>query len=221
MCAAAVVVSRSVRRIQYRVQHAWGPTAAGRLDVTALEQALTTLVARHESLRTHFGVEDGEPFQVIVAELSVALPMTDLRELNTAAQHEAISAALDQEWHQPFDLARGPVLRARLLQLVEDEHVFVFTCHHIVFDGWSVGVFYRELMALYAAFSQHQPDPLPPLSVQYADFTLWQRAWLESGALAEGLNYWHEQLADAPAQLTLPTDRPRPAVQRFAAKKLF
>src|SRR5262245_31643197 len=137
--------------------------------------------------------------------------------MDPGAQQHAVSAAMRREWEEPFDLHHGPVLRLKLLKLAEQEHVLLTTFHHIVSDGWSVGVFNRELIALYEAFHQGRPNPLPPLPVQYADFTLWQRAWLDKAVMDRGLAYWTAQLADLPARLALPTDRPRPAMQTFAA----
>ena len=119
---------------------------------------------------------------------------------------------------QPFDLGRGPVLRMRLLKLGEQEHVLLRTMHHIVSDGWSQGVFNRELTILYEAYREGRENPLKALAVQYADFAMWQRSWLEGGALDEGLKYWKEQLAGIPERLELPTDRARPAVQTFGAE---
>src|SRR5262249_29771042 len=134
------------------------------------------------------------------------------------AQTQRLRQALGEEAARPFDLSSGPVLRVRLLKLKEEEQVLLRTLHHIVSDGWSEGGFNRELGALYAAYREGREHPLPPLAVQYADFALWQRRWLEGGALEAGLQYWKEQLAGIPQQLELPTDRPRPAVQTFAAE---
>jgi amino acid adenylation domain-containing protein len=190
---------------------------SGPLDYPALRRALDTIVARHESLRTHFADVNGEPVQIIAEVLRLDLPIDDLRDLDRAAQETCLQQALRREWTVPFDLTRGPLLRLRLFQLDADEHVLVRTLHHILSDGWSQGVFNRELMTLYEAFREGRSDPLPPLAVQYADFTLWQRRWLAGGALAEGLAYWKTQLAGIPERLPLATDRPRPPVQTFEA----
>jgi hypothetical protein len=151
------------------------------------------------------------------AEMRVEIPLEDLSGLGEAAQGEELRAALQWEGEEPFDLARGPVLRAKLMKLGEGEHVLLRTMHHIASDGWSQGVFNRELMMLYEAYQEGRENPLKPLAVQYADFALWQRKWLEGGALNEGLEYWKEQLAGIPERLELPTDRSRPPVQTFAA----
>src|SRR5207248_306928 len=124
---------------------------------------------------------------------------------------EALRLATE-EIDRPFDLKTGPLVRARLLGLASDEHWLVLTFHHIIFDGWSLGVFERELTVLYEAFSAGQPSPLPELPVQYADYAVWQRQWLQGEVLTRELAYWTKQLAGAPAVLELPTDFPRPAV---------
>jgi amino acid adenylation domain-containing protein len=195
----------------------------GALDRQALVRALNAIVARHESLRTSFTVADPElgPEQIVAPEQAIALTVVDLREppLSEEARAAHLRQALREEWDTPFDLTRGPLARARLLQFGAEDHAFIRTLHHIVSDGWSQGVFNRELMELYAAFHEHRPDPLPPLPVQYADFAVWQRHWLDAGALDEGLAYWTTHLAGIPERVTLPTDRPRPARQTFAADR--
>ncbi|HEX3531337.1 MAG TPA: amino acid adenylation domain-containing protein, partial [Thermoanaerobaculia bacterium] len=191
----------------------------GRLDRGVLRRAIGRIVERHESLRTHFAEAEGEAVQVIAASVTIDVVEQDLRGLDAAAQQAALEGALRREWQEGFDLLRGPVLRVRLLQLAEDEHVLVRTVHHIVSDGWSQGVFSRELCALYEAYLGGGEDPLPALAVQYADFALWQRGWLEGEVLAAGLRYWTAQLADIPERLELPTDRPRGAAQTFAAER--
>jgi amino acid adenylation domain-containing protein/non-ribosomal peptide synthase protein (TIGR01720 family)/FkbM family methyltransferase len=190
----------------------------GELDVTALRKAVQALVARHESLRTRFAAVDGEPLQVIDPELSIALPIDDLSALGEAERNDAIASAIRGEWEQPFDLARGPVLRVKLLKLGARDHLFLRTFHHIVSDGWSVGVSNREFGMLYDAFREGREDPLEPLPLQYADFALWQRRALDEQALGRGLAFWKEQLAGIPERLELPTDRPRPPVQTYAAE---
>src|SRR6185369_1681710 len=209
--------SYAQQRLWFLDRLAGGNTAYRLIEAVRLRRALDALVARHESLRTHFDEIDGAPVQVIAAPEPVPPAADDLQGLSPAARTAAVTAALQSESTQPFDLATGPLMRMRLLQLGPEEHVLVTTMHHIVSDGWSQAVFNRELRALYAAYRAGREDPLPPLPVQYADFALWQRAWLEGGALTAGLAYWREQLAGAPDRLALPTDRPRPAVQTFAA----
>ncbi|HSG40674.1 MAG TPA: condensation domain-containing protein, partial [Thermoanaerobaculia bacterium] len=175
----------------------------GRLDVEALRAALREIVRRHEALRTTFAVKGGRPVQVVAAALDLPVPVEELDEADLHRRSV-------QEARQPFDLAAGPLVRARLLRLGEEEHVLLVTFHHIVADGWSIGVFVRELSALYAALAAGQPSPLPELEVQYADFAVWQRGWLSGDALASRIAWWRESLAGAPAQLEIPADRPRP-----------
>ncbi|HEX6639931.1 MAG TPA: condensation domain-containing protein, partial [Thermoanaerobaculia bacterium] len=189
----------------------------GELDLHALTRAINTIVARHESLRTHFAIVDGEPVQIIEPALRIDVPVHDLRSFGEASRHEAIDAALRREWQQPFDLQRGPLLRVKVLELGERDRILLWTSHHIVSDGWSIGVISHELVALYEAFAEGRENPLEPLSIQYADFALWQRAWMEDGGLEEGLRYWKEQLRGIPERLELPADHPRPATQTFAA----
>ncbi|TVT24691.1 amino acid adenylation domain-containing protein, partial [Amycolatopsis rhizosphaerae] len=179
---------------------------AGPLDVAALEAALNTVVARHEALRTSVGVEDGRPFQAIADHCRIEIPVTDLRDRPETAREAATGIV-----RRAFDLRHGPLLRASVLRLADQEQLLVLVGHHIVFDGWALRVLFTELAAVYGG----SPEPLPVLPVHYADYTLWQRNWLESGAAEEHLAFWREHLADAPALLELPTDRPRPATQRF------
>ena len=181
---------------------------AGRLDAAALAAALSEVVRRHEALRTRFASRDEAAVQVI----DPPWPVT-LEPLAVAADEagEQACAILQQR----FDLAHDRLLRVALLRLAADRHVLVLAMHHIVSDGWSIGVLVREVEALYAAFAQGRPSPLPELPVQYADYAVWQRRWLADGALERQLAYWTRQLAGAPAALELPTDRPRPAVPSF------
>jgi amino acid adenylation domain-containing protein/non-ribosomal peptide synthase protein (TIGR01720 family) len=193
----------------------------GSLDVAVLEQSLNEIVGRHEVLRTTFGMVSGEPRQVIAPVLALTLRWVDLRDLPEAQQKIQVERLATEEAQQPFDLAKGPLLRATLLQLGEAEHVLLLTMHHIVSDGWSMGVLIRELAALYEAFSTGKPSPLPELPIQYADFAHWQRQWLQGEVLAAQLSYWQQQLTGAPALLELPTDRPRPGVQTFRGATQF
>ncbi len=187
----------------------------GSLHSMALEQSLNEIVRRHGALRTSFLVVDGHPVQMIVPTLHLDLQRIDLSCLSKEEQRTEISQLMSQEAEQPFDVSRGPLVRARLLQLAQQEHVLLFCMHHLVADGWSIGVLLRELIALYHAYSQRLPSPLPELSIQYADFALWQRERLVAGILEKQLAYWRKQLADAPTLLQLPTDHPRPAIQTF------
>ncbi|MBB6145125.1 amino acid adenylation domain-containing protein [Silvibacterium bohemicum] len=189
----------------------------GELNLEALQRTVQTIVDRHESLRTHFSEKDGQPVQVIEAELRISVPLEDLSDLAGALREAAVIDAMRRESHDPFHLSRGPVLRFKLLKLAAEEHILLRTCHHIASDGWSTGVFNREFGQLYEAYSEGLENPLQPLAVQYADFTLWQRSWLEGGALQEGLDYWKRELAGIPERLELPLDRPRPAQPVYAA----
>ena len=192
----------------------------GALDADALERALTALVARHEALRTRFPDADGEPRQAIDPPSPVPLPRVDLAPWPADEREAEARRLAHDEALRPFDLAAGPLLRATLLRLADDDHVVLFTLHHVVFDGWSVGVLSRELSALYAAEVSGRDAALPPLPVQYADYAVWQRERLEGDGLDAQLAYWRGRLADAPALLDLPTDRPRgPADARSAARR--
>ncbi|HEU4326188.1 MAG TPA: amino acid adenylation domain-containing protein [Roseiflexaceae bacterium] len=181
----------------------------GPLDVPALGRALAALVERHESLRTTFGFADGAPAQLIAEQQEIPLRVIPLGPDGVWERAAEAEAAL------PFDLHAGPLLRVALLRRDATDHVLVATMHHIVSDGWSVGVLLRELSELYAAALSGRPAPLPPPALQYADFAHWQREWLQGAALERQLAYWRRQLA-APTVLQLPTDAPRPAVQTFA-----
>ncbi|PPB80358.1 non-ribosomal peptide synthetase, partial [Mycetohabitans endofungorum] len=187
----------------------------GPLDRAAWQQALDALFARHEALRLTFVSVDGQPqVQLLPADRGVPLRWHDLRGVSDAdAQLSRLTA---DEACAPFDLARGPLIHACGIQVADDEHVMLLTQHHIVSDGWSIGVLARELSALYAASVGEQADPLPPLAVQYPDYAAWQRRWLTGERLQAQSDYWRTTLADAPALLELPTDRPRPAQQSFA-----
>jgi amino acid adenylation domain-containing protein len=185
----------------------------GALDVDALRQALDALVARHESLRTVFTLIDGMPHRVVRPAQCVSLPVTDLSRHENA--EERARAIVREDSARPFDLEVGPLLRAGLLRLGDEEHIFLLTLHHIVIDAWSVGVLKRELSELYRASIENRPANLPDLSIQYGDFAAWQEEWTTSGALDDELDYWRAQLAGAPALLELPTDHARPRKQSF------
>jgi amino acid adenylation domain-containing protein len=187
----------------------------GPLNVAALERTLKEIVRRHEVLRTSFPARQGEPQQVIAAQMEFALELTDLSTLPDTAREETARRMAAEEAQTPFDLAVGPLVRARLLRLSEAEHVVLFTMHHIVSDGWSMGLLIQEVSQLYEAYSAGGASPLAELPVQYADYAWWQRQWLTGEVLEKQLAYWREQLAGAPQTLALPTDKPRPAVQSF------
>ncbi|HET6230713.1 MAG TPA: amino acid adenylation domain-containing protein [Longimicrobiaceae bacterium] len=194
------------------------PTAlrlGGDLHVRALERALGEIVRRHEVLRVRFHSDGDRPVQLFAPADGFTLHVEDLSTLEPSSRDAEAARLAEADARTPFDLAAGPLFRARLLRLADDEHVLLVAMHHAVSDGWSMDVFSRELFALYAAFSEGLPSPLPELAVQYADYAVWQRAWLAGGELERQLGYWRERLAGAPAVLELPTDHPRPAVQSF------
>ncbi|WP_152249856.1 non-ribosomal peptide synthetase, partial [Xanthomonas maliensis] len=184
----------------------------GTLDVAALQSALDRIVARHEALRTIFPVADETAAQCILpADIGLALRRIDLRAVEDPDAEAEHHAALERD--TIFDLARGPLIRGRLLQLADQRYRLLLTMHHLVSDGWSMGLLVRELSLLYAAYAQGQPDPLPPLSIQYADYARWQQRWITDAVLERQRRFWIAHLQDAPALLELPSDRPRPACQ--------
>jgi amino acid adenylation domain-containing protein len=188
---------------------------SGPLDVAVLAQTLTEIIRRHEVLRTSFPEHQGRPVQVIAPAVKFTLPVTDLTGLG-ATKRESIARRLaEAEAERPFDLSSGPLLRASLLKLEAEEHIALFTTHHIVSDEWSMGVLIREVSALYEAYSRGEASPLAELAIQYADYAVWQREWLQGEVLEKQLNYWREQLRGAPEVLELPTDKVRPAIQSF------
>ena len=195
-------------------------TLDGALDAAALRLSLNEIVRRHEALRTCFVQRDDAVLQVIAPQLEVAMPLQDLAPLAPAARDAALAQQVREEADRPFALGTGPLIRARLLRMDAQRHVLLLTLHHIVADGWSMGVLVREFAALYGAFARRQPSPLADLPLQYADFAHWQRAWMQGEALGAQLEYWRGQLAGAPTLLALPTDRPRPPVQRFQGATL-
>jgi amino acid adenylation domain-containing protein len=181
----------------------------GSLDEDALTGALETIVARHEVLRTRFREIDGVPIQVIdrIGEFAVRRPQLPSRD--------TLAAFIDEELHYPFDLSRDALFRALLLEDGPEAQVLILNLHHSIADGWSLGVLMKELTALYDAFRDGRPSPLPPLPIQYADYAHWQRHWLTGDVLAAETGYWKEALANLPPMLDLPTDRPRPPVQSY------
>lgn len=192
---------------------------SGKLNTAALEKSINEIIKRHESLRTTFASEDGKPVQVISDPTEFKIQIIDLSALpETERDHETMGL-LEEEAHSPFNLAEGPLFRAGLLKIADEEHIIVFNMHHIISDGWSVGVLVNEVAALYVAFSKDLPSPLPDLPIQYADFAHWQRKWLDGEVLEKQINYWKKQLAGSPPLLELPTDRQRPAVQTFNGSK--
>jgi amino acid adenylation domain-containing protein len=192
----------------------------GALDPALVAATFGEIVRRHEILRTTFPTVEGRPVQVIHPPAPVAVPMIDLAGLPAAVRELCLRRLLLELGRQLFDLARGPLLRPRLVRLGRREHVLSMTEHHLVHDGWTQGVLLRDFLALYGALARGEPSPLPPLPVQYADFACWQRQWLRDEVLGEQLRYWQQQLAGAPAALDLPADRPRPPQQSFAGREL-
>ena len=180
----------------------------GDLDVPALGKALNEVVRRHEVLRTTFAAEGGVPHQLIAPDLDLTLAVEDLRTIEESDREDE-SRRIEEEARTPFDLAAGPPLRARLLRLADREHILLVTMHHIAADAWSIGVLIRELAALYDAYRDGKPSPLPEPTIQYADYAAWQRTWLQGDAIRAQLDYWTDRLAGLPT-LELPTDRPRP-----------
>ncbi|WP_164002997.1 non-ribosomal peptide synthetase, partial [Pyxidicoccus caerfyrddinensis] len=187
----------------------------GQLDVDALEKSFRELVRRHESLRTTFRTEAGAPVQIISTEPALVIVREDLSRLPEADRAQSTQRWVEEEVERPFNLAQGPLLRTALVKLSEQEHVLVLVMHHIVSDGWSMGILVREMVALYEAYAQGRQPALPELAVQYADYAVWQREWLKGEVLEAQLAYWKQQLTGAPQALELPTDKPRPAVQSF------
>ncbi|MEH2381704.1 MAG: amino acid adenylation domain-containing protein [Nostoc sp.] len=187
----------------------------GNLQPTALERSISEIIRRHQVLRTNFAKQDGEAIQIIHPASDWQMTTIDLQALSANQRETEIQSLATTEAAKPFNLATDSLIRGTLLALSDSEHVLLLTMHHIVSDGWSIGVFIQELTTLYYAFVEGKPSPLPELPIQYADFALWQRQWLQGEELQKQLNYWQKQLAGAPALLELPTDYPRPAVQTF------
>src|SRR5579859_46278 len=182
----------------------------GELELEVMKRTLEEIARRHETLRTRFVLVEGEPQQVVEEHVNIELPELDLTSIAEEKEREAEAVRLArEEAQQPFNLQQAPLLRGKLLRLDARNHVLLFTLHHIISDAWSAGVLAEEVSALYGAFSAGQPSPLPELPIQYADYSEWQRGWLEGGPLEEQLAYWKEQLAGV-GMLQLPTDWPRP-----------
>jgi amino acid adenylation domain-containing protein len=193
---------------------------SGALQSAALERSFSELIRRHESLRTRFVAIAGKPVQVIDPPRPCELRYLDLSAHSMDERERQLRTLSDAESQYAFDLARGPLLRAMLLKLESQEHALLLTIHHIVFDGWSLGVLVDEIRALYGEYVSGREARLPSPSVQYADYAIWQRGWLQGDVLQEQLQYWREQLEGAPTQLQLPADRPRPPVESFKGAEL-
>ena len=194
----------------------------GKLDITALENSINEILRRHEVLRTYYKLDDDMPVQVIAPLLEIKLSLIDLSDLNAAKCEKELTRILENEAGKPFDLSAGPLVRAKLIRLGEEEHVFFFMPHHSVFDGWSFGVFQRELISIYKSIVSGQPSKLVELKVQYADYAVWQRKWLQGEELERQVAYWREQLSGELPVLQMPTDFTRPAMQstRGAREKM-
>ncbi|MGA9773578.1 MAG: amino acid adenylation domain-containing protein [Blastocatellia bacterium] len=187
----------------------------GRLDVASLEQSINEIIKRHEVLRTSFPAINGDPFQSISPAVRFRLAITDLSLLSQSDRNAEARSLVIEDTQRPFNLSQGPLFRMSLLRLAQEDHIVLFTVHHAVFDGWSIGVFIKELAALYPAFLSGEPSVLEELRLQYADFASWQREWLNGEALASQLAYWKRQLGGELTPLDLPADRPRPAVKSY------
>ena len=190
----------------------------GKLELNALQQALSEIVRRHEVLRTSFPTVNGTPVQVIHPATTMNLNLVDLQQLEAKEREAVVHQQAQLEAITPFELEIAPLVRCKLLHLSATEYVLLVTMHHIVSDGWSMGVLIAEFSRLYQAYSAGEPSPLAALAIQYGDFAVWQRQWLSGEILQHQLNYWLTQLAGAPELLELPTDRTRPSVQTFRGK---
>ncbi|MBT9574273.1 MAG: non-ribosomal peptide synthetase [Pseudomonas umsongensis] len=187
----------------------------GRLNLSALEQAFASLVARHETLRTVFAVQADDSLLQVPATAPLLIEQVDFSTLPAAAREQAVVEAAERQSVLPFDLGTGPLLRVTLLKLAEQEHVLLLTLHHIVSDGWSMNVLIDEFIRCYDAFDAGTQPQLAALPIQYSDYALWQRRWLEAGEQGRQLDYWQVQLGDEHPVLELPTDHPRPAMPSY------
>jgi amino acid adenylation domain-containing protein/FkbM family methyltransferase len=197
----------------YNITAAMG--LGGELNLDALQAGLAEIIRRHEALRTTFAAVDGRPVQRIHSTMLFALTVEDVSGEPAPERAETIRRLTKEEAELPFDLGRGPLLRVRVLRAGASEHVALLTMHHIISDGWSMGVLVSELATLYTAYASGGESPLQELPIQYADYAVWQRGWLTGEVLEEQLGYWRRQLEGAPPLLELPTDFPRPAIQTY------
>ncbi len=199
------------------------PTALklkGRLNLEALKNSINLLVSRHEVFRTTFADEGGKPVQIIADNLELELNLEDLSALKSDEAEKEIRKIAQSEAAFAFNLATGPLIRVRMLKVSDEEHVIIFTLHHIISDGWSMGIMISEIAVSYAAFCTNENPQLPALPVQYADYAAWQRAWLQGDVLEKQLNYWKDKIGIDPPVLELPIDHPRPAVQTFSGNSV-
>ena len=197
--SAAYNISKSIR-------------LAGEFNLRVFERALNEIIRRHEILRTTFAMLGGQPVQLVSEYQPVTLPVIDLSALERDECVRLSKQLAAEEAHRPFNLRRGPLLRTTLLTLAPDDHVALFTMHHIISDAWSVGVFVKEFTALYSAFKADEQSPLPELPIQYGDYAEWQRDSLQGEMLEKQLAYWEEHLASVPAVVELPLDHARPSM---------
>jgi hypothetical protein len=194
----------------------------GQLNIAVLEQSLNEIVQRHEILRTTFAMVEGHLAQIIAPNINWTLSVEDCQNLEKSKQSSVIAQITKEEGQQPFNLSQGPLWRFKLLRLGESDYLFLLTINHIIFDGLSIMLFIRELSILYEAFSLNKPYPFQKISIQYGDFVVWQRQWLQSKDLEKSLTYWKKRLDGMPPLLKLPIDRPRPLSRHFqTAQKLF
>jgi len=191
----------------------------GPLNVNALQKSFDEIVGRHEILRTTLTLADERPVQIVEPAHADMLPFIDLIDLPPEEKTARAEELALEQARKPFDLAKGPLLRAALLRLDYERHALLLTVHHIITDWWSFGVLYRELLTLYHAFATGSTSPLAELSIQYGDYARWQREWLQGKELETLLSYWKQQLSDCPHVLNLPTDHPRPARQSFHGRR--
>ncbi|MDH3637083.1 MAG: amino acid adenylation domain-containing protein [Gammaproteobacteria bacterium] len=190
---------------------------SGRLDTTALKQSIAVVVGRHDSMRTSFVERNGEPFQVIARSTDVDLPVADLSDLSSAEQKLKVRELIEAERHAPFNLAHGPLFRFKLLYLGRNEHIFAVNLHHIITDGWSMDIMYREIGVVYRALQDGESPQLPDVATQYRDYVTWQASRFHDPKTQADLQYWREKLEGISA-LDLPTDRPRPRVKSYRGR---
>jgi polyketide synthase PksJ len=194
---------------------------SGKLNIKALQQSFNEIIKRHESLRTTFSVVDGLPVQVIAPQLELELPVVDMCSIPESQQHDKVQKYVYEDNYKPYDLAKGPLIRASLLKLSEDEHVLIMNLHHIISDGWTLQVLMRELATAYEALAANKPVMLPELPIQYADFTIWQKSMMKGEVLGKQLDYWKSVLSGSKFVLELPGDRQRPPVQGFKGARQY
>jgi amino acid adenylation domain-containing protein len=193
----------------------------GELNTAVLEKCVNEIVQRHEILHTSFVQIDREPAQIIVDKLTIPLTITDLAYLSQAEQEKQVSLLIDQDVERAFDLGTPPLLRLNIFRLSPEDQLLLAVMHHIISDGWSLGIFVHELTTLYAAFSAGKASPMLPLQIQYSDYSIWQREWLSGDVLDSQLDYWKHRLAGAPPELALPVDHPHPGRQTYQGRKLI